>query len=75
MKFTLSTGMPGLRKNPDVHTLAIVRSVYMAPLGVPVLPEVYMIMARRSSLPSVKAGPADRCWPRSTTSSTVLTTT
>jgi hypothetical protein len=52
-KFTLSTGMPGVKKNPDVHTLVTVRSVYMAPLGAPVLPDVYMIIAKRSSLPSV----------------------
>ena len=36
-----------------VHSRATVRSVIMAPFGAPVLPEVYMTIASRSSLPPV----------------------
>ena len=39
--------------NFEVQKSASVRSVIIAPFGAPVLPEVYMIIASRSSLPPV----------------------
>ena len=60
MKLTLSTGTlvddANLEAHNEVHNVAMVRSVNMAPFGVPVLPEVYMIIASRSSLPLVYPG-------------------
>ena len=56
MKLTLSTGKSESEANLDVQSLAIIRSVYMAPFGDPVLPEVYMIIASRSSLSAVYGG-------------------
>jgi hypothetical protein len=55
----------------DVQSRAIIRSVYMAPFGAPVLPEVYMIIASRSSLPAVYTGSGGNSAPRATTSPSV----
>ena len=66
MKLTLKTGTsPRSDVSSLVHTLESIRSVYMAPLGSPVLPEVYMIKASRSSLSPVYIGSVGRARPRS----------
>jgi len=46
-------------------------SVYIAPLGSPVLPDVYMIMASRSSVSPVYIGSGGNARPRSSNSSKV----
>ncbi len=56
MKLTLNTGTSADDANVDVQNDANVCSVIMAPFGAPVEPEVYMIIASRSSLPPVYAG-------------------
>jgi hypothetical protein len=53
MKFTFTTGASLVGITSAVHTRDTMFSVYMAPLGSPVLPDVYMIMASRWSSPSV----------------------
>lgn len=53
MKFTFKTAPPVEGAKFAVHSLARVRSVIMAPFGAPVLPDVYMMIASRSSLPPV----------------------
>ncbi len=40
MKLTLMTGVSDCDVNASVHNLHTMASVYIAPLGVPVLPEV-----------------------------------
>ena len=72
MKLTLNTGTSANRVELAVHSLATIRSVYMAPLGSPVLPDVYKIIASRSSVSPVYTGSGGSWRPRSTTSSTVV---
>ena len=57
MKLTLSTGTSAKSGcSSAVQTSETIRSVYMAPLGKPVLPEVYRIMASRWSVSPVYGG-------------------
>ena len=53
MKLTFTTAPPVGSAKFEVHSRPTVRSVIIAPLGAPVLPEVYMMIASRSSVPPV----------------------
>jgi hypothetical protein len=47
MKLTLTTGASAVGITSEVQMRDTMFSVYIAPLGSPVLPDVYMIMASR----------------------------
>lgn len=69
LPFTGLTSPDSVAVDTAGNSFKTMRSVYMAPFGNRVLPDVYMIMASRSSVSPVYIGSGGKARPRSSNSS------